>query len=310
MATRLALLSCLALLADVRAWTYDRCDLQAGPSAWGGQCGTPQNPQMAGTPINLCGAIPFEAIPTFKLNSKYKNITMNVVNEGKTIQANVLAQNPPMLSAGKLAHIVGHTKIKTPHEWALAQIHVHWGRDGSEGSEHYMQGKRYPLEAHLVHYNTKYGSSLTTALNNATRKYSDLLLVVGVFFEVGATDVPILKKMADKYSQTIKKEVPLNKVSPKEFFDGTGAFYSYKGSLTTPQCLEVVTWVVMQKPKSITQATLNKFLAVKKDANELTSKYGSYRPLQLIGNRKVWSSSGATDACKPVQEPVFPCSKP
>merc|ERR1740138_805890 len=33
----------------------------------------------------------------------------------------------------------------------LLQLHLHWGRDGAEGSEHLVGGRAHPLEMHLVH---------------------------------------------------------------------------------------------------------------------------------------------------------------
>ena len=42
-------------------------------------------------------------------------------------------------------------------------------------------------------------------------------------------------------------------------FDGTGYYYSYPGSLTTPGCNEIVTWVVMQRTRIVSQSTLDKF---------------------------------------------------
>lgn len=40
--------------------------------------------------------------------------------------------------------------------YRLAGIHWHWGRDNNDGAEHSFQGRKYPLEMHLVHYNTQF----------------------------------------------------------------------------------------------------------------------------------------------------------
>ncbi len=37
-------------------------------------------------------------------------------------------------------------------------MHFHWGSHDSVGSEHMIDGVRFPMEMHLVHYKRSYGS--------------------------------------------------------------------------------------------------------------------------------------------------------
>ena len=39
--------------------------------------------------------------------------------------------------------------------YEFAQLHFHWGDSEKQGSEHQIDGKAFPMEAHLVHFNTK-----------------------------------------------------------------------------------------------------------------------------------------------------------
>ena len=39
--------------------------------------------------------------------------------------------------------------------YKFAQLHFHWGDTSQQGSEHTLNGKAFPLEVHLVHFNTK-----------------------------------------------------------------------------------------------------------------------------------------------------------
>lgn len=57
-------------------------------------------------------------------------------------------------------------------------LHFHWGRKNNRGSEHLLNGVRYPMEMHLIHRNKIY-QNMEIALNN-----SDGLSVIGVFFQV------------------------------------------------------------------------------------------------------------------------------
>ena len=37
----------------------------------------------------------------------------------------------------------------------LVQLHFHWGDSKTQGSEHKIEGKAFPMEMHLVHFNQK-----------------------------------------------------------------------------------------------------------------------------------------------------------
>ncbi|MGH0150165.1 UNVERIFIED_CONTAM: hypothetical protein FKN15_022363 [Acipenser sinensis] len=69
-----------------------------------------------------------------------------------------------------------------PHRYSAAQLHLHWGStDHLGGSEHTINGKQYPAEMHVVHFNSDKYSNLSTAVDKA-----DGLAVLGVFIDVGA----------------------------------------------------------------------------------------------------------------------------
>ena len=74
---------------------------------------------------------------------------------------------------------------------------VHWGSNSSQGSEHTLNGKEFPIEIHLVHVNTKYlnddGSPSVENLNQP-----DGLAVLGVFYEISEEDNDGLTTVLDK----------------------------------------------------------------------------------------------------------------
>lgn len=39
--------------------------------------------------------------------------------------------------------------------YEFAQLHFHWGDSENKGSEHKIEGKAFPMEVHLVHFNKK-----------------------------------------------------------------------------------------------------------------------------------------------------------
>ena len=50
--------------------------------------------------------------------------------------------------------------------------------EDSQGSEHTIDGKKYPMEVHLVHWNKKYGTV------EEAMKHPDGLAVIGFMYEV------------------------------------------------------------------------------------------------------------------------------
>lgn len=61
-----------------------------------------------------------------------------------------------------------------PSEFILDHMHFHWE------SEHTIDGKRYPLELHLVHYDARHGNI------SEAKKMKDGLAVLGVLFNVSS----------------------------------------------------------------------------------------------------------------------------
>lgn len=75
----------------------------------------------------------------------------------------------------------------------------------------------------------------------------------------------------------------------------TNAFYKYSGSLTTPPCLEVVTWLILAEPVNISEEQTDIFRHER--ANMISSKTGeldylnhNYRTQSPLNRRVVFSS--------------------
>ena len=62
--------------------------------------------------------------------------------------------------------------------YTLVQTHWHWGPNDTLGSEHTIQGKKFPLEIHMVHFNDKY-KDLEEASN-----HPDGVAVNAIMYEV------------------------------------------------------------------------------------------------------------------------------
>lgn len=133
------------------------------------------------------------------------------------------------------------------HPYIFHSFHVHWP------AEHTVDGRRYDAELHIVNYNSIYGS-----FENAT-KHSDGLAVFGIFFELDTT-VLTSHKFVDILRNSRFPATTFTTTSKKNMFCLTDVIgskpnyvFSYLGSLTTPSCSEVVTWMVRMRMMSTTK---------------------------------------------------------
>lgn len=67
------------------------------------------------------------------------------------------------------------------YPYILAEIHFHWSNNASTGSEHSVNNQFYPMEAHLVHFNSKYSNFSAAAASGSP----SALAVLGVFIAEG-----------------------------------------------------------------------------------------------------------------------------
>lgn len=95
-----------------------------------------------------------------------------IVDNGHTIQ--VTLESSPTSSA----EVYGY---KFDYPYIFAEIHFHWGYEGATGSEHSIDNAFYPMEAHLVHYDSKY-ANFSAAANSGNPK---ALAVIAVFITEG-----------------------------------------------------------------------------------------------------------------------------
>ena len=90
-------------------------------------------------------------------------------------QLDVAGGNSAKLSGGPLSD-----------EYKVLQLHFHWGSDDTKGSEHVYDGMAFPMELHVVHWNSKYVVSPTDDSPDVDTILTsvDGLAVTGFMFEV------------------------------------------------------------------------------------------------------------------------------
>lgn len=140
----------------------------------------------------------------------YKPLPLRIVNNGHTIQVNADS---------------GSSCVVDGTKYELLQFHFH------HPSEHLLAGKRFDLECHFVH-----------------RSSAGALAVVGVFIRAGARN-DALSQLFDAMPMKAGPELRASGViDPNALLPGSGGYFRYIGSLTTPPCSEGLVWTVFKQP--------------------------------------------------------------
>ncbi|XP_064208910.1 carbonic anhydrase IV c [Anguilla rostrata] len=171
------------------------------------------------------------------------------------------------------------------------QFHLHWGTDAGPGSEHTLDGERFPMELHIVHIKEQY-SSLSEAKNDTSA-----VALLAFFFEESAQDNIHFNVIADALGRvryagnsSTAKAVRLGDLLPAT--EELRGYYRYAGSMTTPGCQQVVVWTLFHRTIPVSRRQL---LQVSRELRFGTGKPMTdiFRPVQHLNGRSVlWSAAG------------------
>ncbi|XP_022341512.2 uncharacterized protein LOC111135592 [Crassostrea virginica] len=174
------------------------------------------------------------------------NAEFYVFNNGHTVQVNTMG--PFYVANGGLSSV-----------YSTAQFHFHWGADNGMGSEHQVDGQSFPLELHVVNYDSVNYASISQAMIEPGG-----LAVLGVLFRVGEKDnealEPIIQAMKAIRDPEDHAKVKIEAQAIKNFLpEDTSRFYRYNGSLTTPGCFESVIWTVFEERLTLSPRQMEEF---------------------------------------------------
>ncbi|NWX00873.1 CAH15 anhydrase, partial [Caloenas nicobarica] len=228
-------------------WCYDSQDPKCGPSHWKelkATCGGDKQ-----SPVNIdrhqlqrdggLGDILFEGYDQAP-PGKWR-----LTNDGHTVMLSLESESVPehiTISSGGL-----------PGRYRALQLHFHWGSPAGNGSEHTLDGHQLPMELHIVHINVKY-RTLAEA-----KGHPNGLAVLGFFFQVSKTPntnyntiVAGLRNVSRAGdSVDLASTFRLSTLLPPTRH--LSRYYRYQGSLTTPDCSEVVVWTLFEELVEIGQ---------------------------------------------------------
>jgi carbonic anhydrase len=238
-----SLLTCGLAFADgpdSNGWSYEGA---TAPEHWGDlkskyqECKTGQ----AQSPVNIETNAAQKSI-LMPISTHYLSTAVEVENTGRTIQVNFKNGGQVTLPSGA---------------YALKQLHFH------TPSEETVNGKSFPIEAHLVHKNA-----------------DGRLAVIALFFESGQENTA-LRDIFSRLPQQKEDEFQ-SSFDASSLIHGDLAYYNYSGSLTTPPCSEGVDWYVLKRPD---------MMSAKQIVNFQKLFPMNARPPQPINNRIIKESN-------------------
>ncbi|XP_077995923.1 carbonic anhydrase 7-like [Glandiceps talaboti] len=257
---KLAVFLCL-IAASVHAsgghWEYSG---ETGPEHWaemyedcGGESQSPIDIKKKDAVKKTMGPFVWIGMKNQLLNEARPS-QMNIINNGHSVQVNL--QGDYYVSGGGL-----------PSAYKAAQFHYHWGNDSMRGSEHMLNGKRYPAEMHLVTYDFIQFETIGEA---ATQPGG--LAVFGSFVEVGKKENDNYNELFDGVDEVEFKDETYDFEESFPIFplmsNNHRTYFRYDGSLTTPGCYESVLWTVFEEPVKVSKKQMNYFRDVLKNTVE------------------------------------------
>lgn len=191
----------------------------------------------AQSPINIPSGLPNQPGPAIEFH--YQPVDLVVENTSHVIEVPV-ANGSYIMLAG--------------HRYELVQFHFH------TPSEHHINGKAAGLEVHLVH-----------------RDAAGKLAVVAILASENAMNPalqPIVTALPVASCEHRDQHVPFD---VSALLPAARDYVTYSGSLTTPGCDEVVTWLVLTRPFSASAAQRAKLGPFGVNARPVQSRNG--RPI-------------------------------
>ena len=264
-------------IADATTWDYSDTNWNASYPLCGG---------AMQSPINIVNNSTTAAnYSDFAFSVGYKTAMMgSISNTGYAIKFSVDPSYGASISGGPLSE-----------PYTLDHLTLHWGSRQGQGSEHTLEGMSYEAEIQFVHYKSSYNNFTEAVADNQT----DSLAIVAVFVAeqsflgdnylsypeaVAELMIHAAALSRDEIDTALDMNVTLDQLVSN--IGDLSGMYHYEGSLTTPECQEIVQWIVMDKPLYVRRWGLLRLLRKNDDINGDTLE-DNYRPTQDLNARTV-----------------------
>ncbi len=190
----------------------------------------------------------------------YRPTELVVKNNGHTTEVEYEEGSPNYIRIGR-------------EQCDLLQFHFH------TRSEHGVGGNSFPMEAHLVHQCESGRLAVIGVmmhyLSETPNKALNQALTYAPFDEANGEYIVDTAHMDDVH-------INAKHLLPKH----NRKYFTYKGSLTTPPCSEVVDWYVMKKSVGISKEQMETFKEILTDTSPDHYPFNN-RPLQNLSERTI-----------------------
>ena len=177
----------------------------------------------AQSPIDIANATPVD-LKNIEVN--YGDTALNIFNNGHTIQVN---------------YDEGSGIFYNEIEYDLLQFHFH------HPSEHMIDGQLADMEIHFVHASETGNLAVIGVLLMSTDETNNNYATVFDYLPAEEGEPEAMEGMS---------------VSAAALLPEGSTFYTYNGSLTTPPCTQVVRWLVMTEPVTLSSDQIAAFGAI------------------------------------------------
>jgi carbonic anhydrase len=176
------------------------------------------------------------------LKVKYEPVDLDIINDCNQYRILVKFPDNYWLTVGKKPYNLTELHFRAPGENAV-------------------NGKRPRMSVQLVHFSPE-----------------GVFLVIEIPVVTGKEN-PVIKTLWDHIPDPGKEnKVKGVKISAADLLPADRSFYRFPGSLTTPICTEVATWIVMKNPIELSEAQI---------AEYMKHYHNNARPLQPLNGRPV-----------------------
>ncbi|XP_075676123.1 carbonic anhydrase-related protein 10-like isoform X2 [Dermatophagoides pteronyssinus] len=230
-------------------WTYEGI---SGPDFWGrlnprwSHCSKGQRQSPIDIDTSTLLYDPY--LEPIKINGDY--VRGQLVNTGRGIS--LLVDRSTTSSGDK------HVTISDgpfSYQYTVSNITLHFGRENDRGSEHTIDGRRFPGELQLYAYNSQLYSNWSEAKRepNGLVAISIFIMVSGHPGQVVTLNQPnaALKQITGLLKNITKRGLSytIESLSIMDLLPSSWKHYvTYEGSLTQPSCHETVQWVILNRP--------------------------------------------------------------